>query len=96
MDLARNDQERRVFELLMGMKALGRPYFLAPGVPEDRRDALRTAFMQTMNDPDFLAEARKSLGAIDPVSGVDMQSIVARAYSLPANIVAAAHDAVKP
>jgi tripartite-type tricarboxylate transporter receptor subunit TctC len=96
MDMARNDDERRVFELLMGMKALGRPYFVAPGVPQDRSNALRTAFMQTMEDPDFLAEAKKSLGPIDPVSGADMQNIVTRVYSLPLDVVAKARDAVKP
>jgi tripartite-type tricarboxylate transporter receptor subunit TctC len=96
LDLAHNDEERAVFELLMGMKALGRPYFVAPGVPEDRVDALRTAFMQTMRDPDFVAEAQKSLGSIDPVSGVDMQQIVAHVYSLPASVVDKAREAIKP
>lgn len=96
MDMARNDEERHVFELLVSMKALGRPYFVAPGVPEDRAEALRTAFMQTLKDPDFLAEARKSLGTIDPVSGADMQKIVSGVYSLPPDVVAKARDAAKP
>jgi tripartite-type tricarboxylate transporter receptor subunit TctC len=95
MDLARTDDERQVFQILMGMKALGRPYFVAPGVPEDRTAALRTAFMQTMTDPEFLAEAKQSLGTIDPVSGADMQTIVTRVYSLPSNVVDKARDAVK-
>jgi tripartite-type tricarboxylate transporter receptor subunit TctC len=95
MDLARTDDERQVFQILMGMKALGRPYFVAPGVPEDRTAALRTAFMQTMTDPEFLAEAKQSLGTIDPVAGADMQTIVTRVYSLPSNVVDKARDAVK-
>jgi tripartite-type tricarboxylate transporter receptor subunit TctC len=57
MDITRNETERHVFEVLMGMKALGRPYFVAPAVPRDRSDALRMAFMATMNDADFLDEA---------------------------------------
>ncbi len=96
VDMARNDEDRSVFEILMGMKALGRPYFIAPGVPEDRSNALRIAFMETMRDSDFLAEAKKSLGTIDPVSGADMQNIVARVYSLPSNVVDKARQAVKP
>src|ERR1700674_5880857 len=36
MDIARNPAERHVLEILMGMKALGRPYFVAPGVSKDR------------------------------------------------------------
>ena len=40
---------------LMGMKALGRPYFVAPEVTKYRSEALRSAFMQTMAEPEFLA-----------------------------------------
>jgi tripartite-type tricarboxylate transporter receptor subunit TctC len=96
LDLARNDEEREVLEVLVSMKSLGRPYFVPPGVPADRAEALRTAFMQTMKDPDFLADAKKSLGTIDPVSGADMQKIVTRVYALPPDIVAKARAAVKP
>jgi tripartite-type tricarboxylate transporter receptor subunit TctC len=96
LDLARNNEEREVLEVLVSMKSLGRPYFVPPGVPADRAEALRTAFMQTMKDPDFLADAKKSLGTIDPVSGADMQMIVTRVYALPPDIVAKARAAVKP
>jgi tripartite-type tricarboxylate transporter receptor subunit TctC len=95
MDLARNEDERHVFEILMGMKALGRPYFIPAEVPKDRSEALRTAFMKTMADPDFLDEANRVLGPIDPVSGVEMQKIISEVYALPANVIAKARDAVK-
>jgi hypothetical protein len=95
LDVARNDDERHVFEILMGMKALGRPYFLAPGVPMDRTLALREAFMATLRDTEFLAEAQQALGPIDPVSGTDMQAIIANVYALPAQVIAQARAAVK-
>ena len=95
MDITRNQAERHVFEILMGMKALGRPYVVAPGVPQDRTDALRAAFMATMNDPDFLDEARRVLGAIDPISGLDMQGIISNVYALPPEVIATARAAVK-
>jgi hypothetical protein len=96
MDVARNAEQRSVFQILMGMKAMGRPYFLAPGVPKDRVDAVRTAFMQTMKDPEFLAEASKTLGQIDPLGGLEMQSIINDVHALPADIIAKARDAVRP
>jgi tripartite-type tricarboxylate transporter receptor subunit TctC len=95
MDIAHNESERHVFEILMGMKALGRPYFVAPGVPKERADALRTAFMATMNDPEFLDEARRTLGPIDPISGPAMQDIIANVYALPPEVIAKAREAVK-
>jgi len=95
LDVARNDDERHVFEILMGMKALGRPYFVAPGVPMDRTKALQEAFMATLRDPQFLEEARQVLGPIDPVSGTDMHAIIANVYALPAQVIAQAREAVK-
>jgi tripartite-type tricarboxylate transporter receptor subunit TctC len=95
MDIARTPAERQVFEILMGMKALGRPYFMAPGVPPDRTDALRAAFMATMNDPDFQEEAKQALGPIDPTSGPDLERIIANLYALPPEVVATARAAVK-
>jgi tripartite-type tricarboxylate transporter receptor subunit TctC len=95
LDVARNDDERHVFEILMGMKALGRPYFVAPAVPAARSEALRTAFMQTMADPEFLDEATKTLGAIDPISGPVMQKMVSDVYDMPPAILAKTRDAVK-
>ena len=95
LDVARNADERHVFEILMGMKALGRPYFVAPGVPMDRTQVLREAFMATLQDTEFLAEAQQALGPIDPVSGTDMQAIIANVYALPPQVIAQARAAVK-
>jgi tripartite-type tricarboxylate transporter receptor subunit TctC len=95
LDIARTEDQRRIFEILMGMKAMGRPYFVAPTVPKDRSDALRTAFMETMRDPHFLADAEKTLGAIDPLSGPAMQKVIASVYALPPALVARAREIVK-
>ena len=95
LDIVRNDEQRYVFKVLMGMKAMGRPYFVAPGVPKDRTDALRSAFMVTMRDPEFLAEATKTLGEIDPLTGLEMQKIIADLYVLPPEVIAKARETVK-
>jgi tripartite-type tricarboxylate transporter receptor subunit TctC len=95
MDIARTDEQRNVFRILMGMKATGRPYFLAPGVPKDRADAIRAAFTKTMSDPEFLAEAAKTLGTIDPLFGPDMQRLINSVYALPEDVVAKARETVK-
>jgi tripartite-type tricarboxylate transporter receptor subunit TctC len=95
LDVAKTEEQKRIFEVLMSMKATGRPYFVAPGVPKDRADALRAAFMQTMHDPDFLADAEKALGEIDPLSGVGMQKMIANVYTLPPAVLAKARETVK-
>lgn len=83
LDLARDADQRLLFETIMQMKELGRPYFLAPGVPADRVRLLRAAFMKTMTDVDFVNEMTKAGISIDPVSGEDMQKMLAQAYALP-------------
>jgi tripartite-type tricarboxylate transporter receptor subunit TctC len=95
LDVARNAEQRSIFQVLMGMKTMGRPFFIAPGVPKDRADAIRTAFMKTMKDPAFLAEAEKTLGQIDPLSGPEMQKIITDVHALPADIIAKSREAVK-
>ena len=95
LDIARSEAQRHVFEILMGMKALSRPYFVAPGVPADRVEALRDAFMATMRDPEFLDEAERLLGPVDPTSGTEMQKIISGIYALPPEVVAEAREAVK-
>jgi len=94
-DVARNAEQRSVFQVLMGMKTMGRPFFIAPGVPKDRADAIRTAFMKTMKDPEFLAEAEKTLGLIDPMPGSEMQKIITDVHALPPDVIAKAREAVK-
>jgi tripartite-type tricarboxylate transporter receptor subunit TctC len=95
LDIAKTEAERQVLEILMGMKALGRPYFVAPEVPKDRAEALREAFMATMRDPQFLDEAARTLGPTDPISGPDMQKIIANVYTLPPEVIAKAREAVR-
>ena len=94
-DIARDDEQRSIFNILLGMKAMGRPYFIAPGVPAARTDALRSAFMATMRDPEFLAEAAKTLGQIDPLTGLEMQKLILDVYALPPEVIARAREAVK-
>ena len=87
LDLARDADQRKLFETMMQMKELGRPYFVAPGVPADRVAALRAAFSATMKDPEFVGEMTKAGISIDPVSGADMQKMLSEAYALPPAII---------
>jgi hypothetical protein len=94
LEFARTDDERNVLRLLLEMKALGRPCFLAEGVPPARIAALRAAFDSSMKDESFLEEAAKMLGPVDPVSGEDMQQMLGEVYALPADVIKKAREAV--
>ncbi len=76
IDLAPNEDARKIFELMSVGADIGRPMLTAPGVPADRVKALREAFAKTMADPAFRAEAAKRDVEVDPTLGEDLQVLV--------------------
>jgi tripartite-type tricarboxylate transporter receptor subunit TctC len=86
-DVAKTDEQRQILRLIFARQALGRPYLAPPGIPDDRVAALRKAFMDTMNDKDFRAEADKAQIEITPIPGEEVQKLVSEVYKTPADIV---------
>lgn len=71
-------------------------YSLAPGTPKERVKQLRAAFMDTMADPEFLAEAKKGKQDIKPVSGEEVERIVLRLFKLEPALIAKIREIVAP
>jgi tripartite-type tricarboxylate transporter receptor subunit TctC len=86
VDLAKNDEQRQILKLIFARQVMGRPFIAPPGVPQDRVDALRKAFMATMQDPEYLADAEKTQMEINPVSGEKVQALIKEEYSTPPEI----------
>ena len=85
-DLAKTDEQQQILKLIFARQVMGRPYLAPPGIPADRAEALRKAFMETMADPDFRAEAEKSQLEITPVDGAHIQKLVAEVYQTPPEV----------
>src|SRR3954454_22691003 len=67
--LAKTDEGRKMIEVgIHGDSDIVRTYTLPPGTPKDRVQLLRKAFDDTLNDPEFVADAKKSKLNVDPVS----------------------------
>jgi len=94
MDFAKTDEERQIFRLVFARQPMGRPFLAPPGVPAERTASLRKAFMDTMKDPAFLAEAEKMQLEINPVAGDAVQAIVQDVYQTPKSIAAAVANMV--
>jgi tripartite-type tricarboxylate transporter receptor subunit TctC len=88
MDLAKNEEDRAVLKLLSASTTIGRPIFTTPGVPDDRVKLLRSSFDRMMKDAAFLDVAKKENLDIQPVSGEEMQRIVADIVATPPKIAA--------
>jgi tripartite-type tricarboxylate transporter receptor subunit TctC len=76
VDLARNDEERKVLSAIMAAADIGTAFFTTPGVPTDRLNALRRAFDDTMKDPAFLADVKKTRVDVVPLKGEELQKMV--------------------
>ena len=94
MDLAKTDEQRTAMRLLFARTEYARPYFMPPGVPAERVAALRRAFDATMKDPAFLADAQKLQLELSPMTGEEVQAIVADLAKTPAEIVKRVRNAL--
>ncbi len=95
-DFARTDDDRKVLGVIFLSTILARPYVAPPGVPEERVQALRSAFMATMKDPEFLAETERMQINIEPVAGEEMQQMIRDAYALPDALIQRVRQALNP
>ena len=89
MSFAKTDEARQLIEAgIHDLSAITRPYSLPPGTPKERMQLLRQAFMDTLRDPEFVAEAEKSNLDIDPVPGEVMERIIAGLFALEPPLLA--------
>jgi tripartite-type tricarboxylate transporter receptor subunit TctC len=87
VELARSDEERKVVSAIMASAEIGTAFFTTPRVPADRVLALRRAFDETMKDPEFLDEAMRSNLTVGPMTGEELQKLVADVSSLPPDLL---------
>jgi len=86
-DYAKSEEDRQVYGLIFGTQALGRIYLSPPGTPDARRNALRAALMASMRDPQFIADAKKTGIDVSPMTGEEVERLIARLSSAsPATI----------
>lgn len=69
-----------------------RSFVLPPGTPKERVQILRKAFQDTMSDPEFLAEARKSKLDVDPIAGEELKQNVDELFSLEPTMITRLRD----
>ncbi|MGE5537726.1 MAG: Bug family tripartite tricarboxylate transporter substrate binding protein [Gemmatimonas sp.] len=88
VDLATNQQDKDVLNVLIAPDAVGRPYVASRQVAAERLAVTRKSFDATVRDSQFLAEAEKlDLPVVGPISGADAEEIIARIYGSPPSLV---------
>ena len=83
INFAKTEEARRFIQVgINDMATIYRPYVLPPATPKERIQLLRKAFMDTMKDPEFLADAAKSNLDLDPLTGEELERTVAVLFKL--------------
>jgi tripartite-type tricarboxylate transporter receptor subunit TctC len=93
-ELTKTPEQTQIIKLLLVSQAMARPFAAPPGIPEDRKAALLSAFDATMKDADFLAEAQKLNFDVRPVSAAAIDAMLAEVYQTPKDVIARATKAI--
>jgi tripartite-type tricarboxylate transporter receptor subunit TctC len=90
LELATNDEDRRVIALFGSGDTVGRAVVAPPFLSTDRTAILRTGFEATMNDQKLVDEANKAGIDLDFMSGEKLQTSIANAFDVSPAVVAKA------
>jgi tripartite-type tricarboxylate transporter receptor subunit TctC len=93
-ELAKSEEQRKIFQLVSSAPAIGQPYVAPPGVPADRLAVLRKAFDATLHDKAFLADAEKIRFEVEAMNGDETAQVAYDTVNAPPDIVAKARAAV--
>ena len=86
-EFATNDKQRQMLKLILSRQEMARPYAAPPGIPDDRKAALRKAFDDAWADPELLAEMKARGQEVNPVSGAALDALIAELYATPKDVV---------
>jgi tripartite-type tricarboxylate transporter receptor subunit TctC len=96
IELAKTDEQRAILELIFAQQDMGRPVYGPPGMPADRKAALRKAFDDFVKDPKVQAEAIAiKIEINNPMSGAEIDKQIARLHAMSPDVVRKAGDAIK-
>jgi tripartite-type tricarboxylate transporter receptor subunit TctC len=87
LDFAKTDEQKQTIRFMVAPSEM-RPIAGPPDIPADRAKVLREAFMKTINDPDYLADAKKrGFDSVNPMDGEALDRAIKAIYETPKPIV---------
>lgn len=75
-EIIKGEDNLSAYNTWVGTFEFQRPFMVPPGTPKERLQVLRKAFADTMKDPEFIAEAKKSKLQITYVTGEEVDKYV--------------------
>ncbi|HET9917156.1 MAG TPA: tripartite tricarboxylate transporter substrate-binding protein [Candidatus Binatia bacterium] len=95
--LAKSDEGRALIQAgIQDPANYYRPYVAPPGTPKPQVATLRQAFDATMKDREFLADAQKAKLDIEPITGLELETIVGNLFKLSPAMAKKLNDILSP
>jgi tripartite-type tricarboxylate transporter receptor subunit TctC len=94
MEETKDPEKIQILKLILAAQEMARPFAAPPGIPADRKAALVAAFDATMKDPEYLADAQRMKIDVNPVSGRDLDKLLAELYATRKDVVKKASEAI--
>jgi tripartite-type tricarboxylate transporter receptor subunit TctC len=96
VNLAKTEEAKKLIQTVERVHGPSvRPYVVPPGTPKDRVQILRRAFMDTMKDSAFLAEAKKATLDINAADGAELEQNVKDIFKLESSLIAKLKEILK-
>jgi tripartite-type tricarboxylate transporter receptor subunit TctC len=86
-ELARDQDARALIEFAELSYKMSRPFVAPPGVPAERAEALRQAFVAVHSDRQYLEEAAKLRVEVSPIGGQEVLDTIDRIAAAPPSIL---------
>jgi tripartite-type tricarboxylate transporter receptor subunit TctC len=96
IEVLQDEKAKQMLRIYAQKYATTYPFMLPSGVPPERLRALQQAFDAAMKDEALIADARKFGIDIDPVSGAEIEKIVAEVAKLPPDVVEQLRGLINP
>jgi tripartite-type tricarboxylate transporter receptor subunit TctC len=76
--------------------AIARPYSMPPGTPDEIVRLYQKAFLETLRDPQLLAEAKKSKIEVNPIDGPTIAKLMADLYKMDPALLSQLREILVP
>jgi tripartite-type tricarboxylate transporter receptor subunit TctC len=95
MDFAKTDEQKQILDVALAPQLMGRPVLAPPEIPAERLAALRAAFIASMQDPQFIEDAKRQNLEVSMITGERLETMIKHLFAMPKPIIAKAAQAVE-
>jgi tripartite-type tricarboxylate transporter receptor subunit TctC len=96
INYAKTDLARQLVTVADSAHGAQFPYTVSPGMAKDRLEILQRAFVNTLKDPELLAEAKKSKLDIEVIDGPTIIKKLGQLYELQPAVIAKLKEVLLP